>query len=269
MGHGIWWLVDLKTQPAYAVYHSGLAVEGADDHFIRAVRALAQPGDYVVDVGANRGYFTALLRRQVGQSGRVVAVEPVELTRDFLCANLRLNGMTDVIVFPFAASDKHGQAEIAVNPMALGCSSLHPKEEIVAMEGTVRQRIELRRLDDLLAEINGRTPDMIKIDVEGHELPSLKGAVRTLETQPLVLFEAWPDYEQTSGFSLSSIEATFRAAGPYRFSAIAWKDGRLTHLPSPLRFEDFASIAADLVAWIPGKHEGRIAPLARGRSECV
>lgn len=261
---GVSWLVDLRHQPNYATYQSAVAIEGADEHFIDAVNALVRADDFVLDVGANRGYFAILTRRRVGARGRVVAVEPVELTRRFLSANLRLNQIDDVLICPVGVSDEAGEAQIAVNPSALGCSSLHPKEEIVDKEGTVLERIELRRLDDLVEELDaGRSVDVVKIDVEGHELPALRGATNVLATHPLVLFEAWPSYEQISGFSLSSIEETFLSCGPYRFAAIAWRDGKLIHLPSPLRFENFSTLAADLVAWIPGKHDDRIAPLVR------
>lgn len=44
-----------------------------------------------MDVGANIGYFTLLMARQVGPGGRVIAFEPLPTVYSVLCENLRLN----------------------------------------------------------------------------------------------------------------------------------------------------------------------------------
>src|SRR5215471_2881975 len=45
-------------------------------------------GDWVLDLGANVGYFTAKLSRLVGPGGRVLAFEPIRETFELLSANV-------------------------------------------------------------------------------------------------------------------------------------------------------------------------------------
>ena len=58
-------------------------------HFVR-------PGDTIVEVGANVGVHTLFFAQAVGATGTVVAIEAERLTFQTLCANLVLNGLTQV-----------------------------------------------------------------------------------------------------------------------------------------------------------------------------
>ncbi len=55
------------------------------------LRGMLAPGQRVVDVGANVGYFTVLMSRLVGPRGSVVAVEPDRDNLRLLRLNLWLN----------------------------------------------------------------------------------------------------------------------------------------------------------------------------------
>jgi FkbM family methyltransferase len=56
-----------------------------------------QEGDVCVDAGANVGYFSLLLARRVGPSGKVIAVEPAPDNLRRLRANLDLNGAAGIV----------------------------------------------------------------------------------------------------------------------------------------------------------------------------
>src|ERR1700687_1672184 len=55
------------------------------------VRRIIRPGDVVIDVGANFGWYTTLLAELVGESGHVYSFEPVPAAHDRLVENVRLN----------------------------------------------------------------------------------------------------------------------------------------------------------------------------------
>ncbi len=75
-----------------------LATSGVwEPHVTAVVRSVLRPGDVVVDVGANIGYFTLLAARLVGSSGRVHALEPSVGTYERLVANLELNDAANVV----------------------------------------------------------------------------------------------------------------------------------------------------------------------------
>src|ERR1700730_4500660 len=67
------------------------------DAFANALR----PGDVVYDIGAHIGTYTILAIRKSAAGGRVVAYEPVNLTREYLIRHLQWSGAGDrVIVRP-------------------------------------------------------------------------------------------------------------------------------------------------------------------------
>ena len=82
----------------------------------RLIETVVQEGDVCVDAGANVGYFTLLLARQVGPSGQVLSVEPVPRNLARLQANVSLNGFADrVKVVQAACGSTSGTATFFVN----------------------------------------------------------------------------------------------------------------------------------------------------------
>jgi FkbM family methyltransferase len=80
-----------------------------------------KPGDTVVDLGANHGYFTLLMSKLVGETGRVIAIEAFPETRQSLEANLALNRIRNVEVRGVAISDRKGSIEmVAPDPFNSG-----------------------------------------------------------------------------------------------------------------------------------------------------
>jgi Protein-L-isoaspartate(D-aspartate) O-methyltransferase (PCMT) len=71
-----------------------------------------RPGDVFVDVGANVGYFTVLASRLVGESGRVVAIEPSPLANTVLRRNVSDNGGENVRVENVAVWDSSGEVVV-------------------------------------------------------------------------------------------------------------------------------------------------------------
>jgi FkbM family methyltransferase len=139
-----------------------------------------QPGDVVLDVGANIGTHTVAFAKQVTEKGVVVAFEPQRLTFQLLCGNVALNALTNVICHNAVVSDTAGSVLIpALNPAtARNFGSLKA-------EGHEQgEPVPAIRIDDLpLARCS-----LIKIDVEGAEARVLAGARATIAARRPVLF---------------------------------------------------------------------------------
>lgn len=126
-------------------------------------------GDTFVDVGANIGLYSCWAAHVVGETGRVLAFEPVPVTRDRLSANVRLNDADAVVeVRGEAVGAETGSLEIFYRPDALGLASSHRPEE-----GAIRVSTPQTTLDVAIGDL---MPKLLKIDVEGHELEVLSGA---------------------------------------------------------------------------------------------
>ena len=64
------------------------------------------PGDVVLDIGANIGYYSLIAARLVGDTGKVHAFEPEPNSRDLLEKNIAVNKCSNIVcigvVFPTA-----------------------------------------------------------------------------------------------------------------------------------------------------------------------
>ena len=138
-------------------------------------RRLVRPGDVVLDVGANVGYYTLLASRLVGPEGRVYAVEPSASIRARLARNLEMNRAANVRVLPYAAWNEEGAATFYIAGGDRGNSSLRKLEDAAACE-TVR-RIAL---DEVIEPEDAGRVRLVKIDVEGAEFQALQGLTALL-----------------------------------------------------------------------------------------
>lgn len=90
-----------------------LAAQGVYDVVTTEVLwRLTEEGATVFDVGANIGYFTSLLARRVGPTGRVLAFEPHPETLQLLRRNVSESGDRNVQVENVALSDVDGEGAL-------------------------------------------------------------------------------------------------------------------------------------------------------------
>jgi FkbM family methyltransferase len=134
----------------------------------------------VCDVGANWGYYVALLATNAGFRGRIDAFEIAPGTFRQLAAMVQACGLGDrVACHAVGLSDRAGTVGLA--------EELHSALTRVDAAGSGREA-RVARLDDL----GGADPDLVKIDVEGHEAAVLRGgAVRLARAKPVVVLESW------------------------------------------------------------------------------
>ena len=139
------------------------------DLFARTLHA-NNPG-IVVDVGANIGYFSMMA---LAMGRHVVAFEPMERNVERLLASTERNGFSErVTVYQNAVANEAGHA-VAIQPT--NSATNYGNGHII---GDVRHTgtygvdyVETIRLDDAVSQ----TIALMKIDVEGMELPVLDGA---------------------------------------------------------------------------------------------
>jgi FkbM family methyltransferase len=139
-------------------------------------------GAVTVDVGAHCGLYTRKLARL---SSKVHAFEPAHRMADLL----RRTSASNVSVHEIALSDQTGNAELFVpqgdQELVYGLASLEP--QLGSKQKVVSINVPTVRLDAIVHQ----DVAFVKIDVEGHELNVLNGAVELLEhSQPVFLVEA-------------------------------------------------------------------------------
>ncbi|KAL3912803.1 MAG: hypothetical protein SGPRY_008212 [Prymnesium sp.] len=103
-------------------------------------------GATVVEAGAFRGFFTLKLAQLVGQTGKVVSIEPVKQNVEVLAKHVSVNGFEDrAIAMQYAVCDKDGTAKL------YSTTSHHPRQTFFG-EGTAKWAQFLGAVD---REVNG------------------------------------------------------------------------------------------------------------------
>jgi FkbM family methyltransferase len=145
----------------------------------------------VIDVGANRGQFTlyALARFP---SAHIVAFEPLPGAREQMVRLFK--GEDRVQVVPFALGETDDELVMHLSARE-DSSSLLPvgERQVSAFPGTDEvgtTRVNVRTLDKVLADRKLVGPALLKVDVQGFELPVLRGAEQTLRSFDQILVEA-------------------------------------------------------------------------------
>jgi FkbM family methyltransferase len=142
----------------------------------------------VYDVGAFHGLLTLFFARQARQ---VISYEPNTRNHARLTENLRLNGLSNVIVRKMGLGARSELATMVASPLMPGGASIE-RRTVAGLLNSSRpvfsEEISITTLDDDIREVSLPAPDFIKIDVEGAELAALSGARNTILSHKPRLF---------------------------------------------------------------------------------
>jgi FkbM family methyltransferase len=183
-----------------------------------------QPGDHVVDIGANIGYYSLLLSRRVGPQGRVDAFEPEPLNLALLGANLQINDCSNVVVHPLALADTHGQRPLYICPSNRGDHRLGftPDRDVITVPVTTADRCLGARLARM---------DFVKIDVQGAEELVLRGMRELIEQNRrrlTMLIELSPSLLTNVGSTYGSLLALIEEMGGRYLLFDRWSPGAVS-----------------------------------------
>ena len=169
----------------------------------------------VLDIGGYSGLMS-ILAASASVGNDVHLFEPMEAICERARLNVKLNGFGKrITVHNIAASNKNGEETINLfrpsnGPLHGTGSSLYKKgmenKEIVETKKIIAQV-----LDDYLPDVE---PSVVKIDVEGHELPVLQGMQKTLRrSKPRLIIEVWQhtrhevlSFLESMGYHLEQVE---------------------------------------------------------------
>ena len=187
------------------------------------LKHIVKPGDRVIDIGANVGWYTKALSNLVGEKGCVYSIEPVPQTFELLSFCIKKLRLTNVLLFNNAISEKDGSLIMEV-PKYEGSGYNFYRSRIVnpvrLNQSLKHYEVDSKSLDSLFSECSNRM-SFIKCDVEGHELQVIKGAKKIISKfRPAWLMEISgnPEDPGSEAFELFKV---FSGQG-YR---VFWFDG--------------------------------------------
>jgi FkbM family methyltransferase len=135
---------------------------------------LLRKDDLFVDIGANIGSYTILAAAVRG--AQCIAIEPIPATFRYLQQNINLNGINHLVkVYNMGFGKKQGKLRFSADLDTM--NHVVPENDVVPVH-TIE--VEVTTLDSAL---EGLSPTLIKIDVEGFESNVISGSQQTLFTE--------------------------------------------------------------------------------------
>lgn len=175
---------------------------------VALIAALLPDDGVFYDVGSNFGYFSLNMAVRPGFCGQIHAFEPNPRAHADLNSLIRQANMTETIsAHDCALSDHHGSQRLRIDSAHTALAKLADNGEGIY--------VEVETLDGLEAP----APHVIKVDVEGHELPVLRGGEEMLRRdRPAIVFESLRDGPLGRIFDIFEYLATL----DYVFYVPAW-----------------------------------------------
>ncbi len=151
-------------------------------------KLLGRQPHIAIDIGGNIGEYTAELRRR-NPNLEIHTFEPSSTNIQKL--NERFGNDKLVKILPFALSDKAGSATLFSDKAGSGMGSLTQRKlEHFNINFNVTENITTLCFEDYWkTHLNEREIDIVKIDIEGHELEALKGFGKAIYLTKVIQFE--------------------------------------------------------------------------------
>jgi FkbM family methyltransferase len=155
-----------------------------DEKEYAILKDFVSAGDWVIDVGANIGHYSAKLSQIVGKNGRVIAFEPVPDTFDLLATNAMRFEHRNITLLNVAASHRAGVVSVRVPKFDSGLHNYY-QAHLTREDGDFE--VFCITVDSLLLP---HRISLAKVDAEGHELSVLIGMREVIQRDhPILIVE--------------------------------------------------------------------------------
>jgi FkbM family methyltransferase len=144
--------------------------QAARDHFL--YRYSPRRGDVVFDLGAGPGSQVRLFSRLVGATGRVISVEAHPRTFRLLAHTVALNRLANVTALQAAVTEARRTVYVDDEVPAPSLVITDDAGTGTAVAGVT--------LPDVMKLVNVDRIDLLKMDIDGSELPALRAATGAL-----------------------------------------------------------------------------------------
>lgn len=197
---------------------------------------LTEPGDSVVDGGANIGYMTSVLGAKTGRHGRVYCFEPHPEVFLELQENVRAwkgsNKCGLVSLYQAALGERDLMATLHVPEWLAINRGVSSIEHNISRSGSKDVCVRVMSLDNVIQE--DENLGVVKLDVEGYELSAIRGMQRLLSQRRVkhVVFEEGRDFPAPTHLFLRDLG--YKIFGlEHRFSGIRCVPDGAPH-PDPI-----------------------------------
>lgn len=167
------------------IYQSGIW----EPEIVELIEVYLPKGGTFVDIGANIGFHSLFAAGVVGESGMVLAFEPLPRLQQQMRRSIAENNFTQVSIEPVALGVTSGVAKLSLVEENVGASSLQNVADDRAVGDVIE--VSVSTFDSYRDKLTRL--DLIKIDIEGSEFEALKGGEEILRAfKPVIILEFSP-----------------------------------------------------------------------------
>ncbi len=197
-------IINIKVDgnSSFKMHHYGFELEnevfwkglenGWENVSVGIWKKLAGDAGVVFDVGANTGIYT-LITKAINPQARVYAFEPLPWICQKMQKNFSLNNF-DVSSYEYALSDYTGTAKVFLEEDEIHVYSVTVNKNMLHQNKGVEREIRTITIADIIEQNKIDKIDVLKIDVETHEVEVLRGMGKYLDImRPAMLIEILND----------------------------------------------------------------------------
>jgi FkbM family methyltransferase len=156
-----------------------------ESNYAAAFCNLLKPGDVVLDIGANHGFYSLIAAPRISPGGHVYAFEPSKNFYELIMASVSVNGLGDIVsVANLALGDSDGDVTLTFDRHWSGAAHVETGRaygtNADTATGLERETVKCVSLDNYLGGKLDKV-DVIKMDIEGAEGLALKGMSKFID----------------------------------------------------------------------------------------
>jgi FkbM family methyltransferase len=222
-------------------------------HITKLMCALVRQGDTSLDVGANFGYYTALLSMLAGSAGTVHSFEPLPAFYRMSTETVLLNNASSIAkVHNIGLGATSGTFNIYT---FTGLPQGHASSNNLGRSDATPHVCFVTTLDEFVAANTIKAVDFVKVDVEGDELSVFRGGERVLSAPnaPAITFEINQDCLASRSLAATEVYAALRDYGYSFFYCIPYR-GRIRQVAElASTSHDYLALKANRVPYFRSK----------------
>ncbi|MBG9377134.1 FkbM family methyltransferase [Panacibacter sp. DH6] len=220
--------------PAMRLYKDSILSKYIYNGFEQAeltfVQKVLKPGDTFFDIGSNMGFFALYAAQITGANGKVYAFEPTPVIYKRLTENISENNFSNVQAENIGLSDAKGFLKLFIAEAGKDGWNSFAKEK----EGQQSIEVPVNTLDHYVESNNVDTAKIrfIKIDVEGWEIPVVRGALKTINAHDdiILMMEFTESNSKAAGYNIGDLYDIIEQQG-FKWYVFDEAQNKLLHDP--------------------------------------